>query len=338
MDAVDLRVGLALRGVARGRGRARRGSRCRAGRAARRSPGSRAGTARASRPRGSRSPRRGRCRRSAAGRGACECSRRESDARMPASCARRGWSASGPRCASSSCSCSGRSSQTPARFFEPASVSCSSPPSANRSRNIGVFAPLPAGGMYLRRPALIRCTISTSSPSEVGSRKRLARRSTLSDLPSRADSRGSIVFSVATCAGPAFSTGLARTSGSSACRHASTSGSSGMAKWCLSGRKTGVFRETGPPCASGACLSWSSRRSLSARRPPHAQIRELPGFRWPCARSGSTTGRSTARRARDDRCGADAPEPRESAGHRLVDARDACGDRAARLRRSSARG
>ena len=37
-------------------------------------------------------------------------------------------SASGPRCASSSSACSGVSSQTPARFFEPASVRTSSPP------------------------------------------------------------------------------------------------------------------------------------------------------------------------------------------------------------------
>ena len=87
-------------------------------------------------------------------------------------------SASGPRCASSSLTWSGRSSQTPARFFAPASVSCSSPPSTNRRRNAGVFAPFAPLATYLRRPALIRCTITTSSPSSVGSRKRLARRST----------------------------------------------------------------------------------------------------------------------------------------------------------------
>ena len=54
--------------------------------------------------------------------------------------------ASGPRWASSASSASGVNSQTPARFFLPPSVSTSSPPSANVSRNIGVFgvfAPAP---------------------------------------------------------------------------------------------------------------------------------------------------------------------------------------------------
>ena len=75
-----------------------------------------------------------------------ECNRRESDARIRATSSTDNVSASGPRCASSSCTASGRSSHTPARFFEPASVSCSSPPSTNRRRNIGVFAPFPPFG------------------------------------------------------------------------------------------------------------------------------------------------------------------------------------------------
>ena len=39
----------------------------------------------------------------------------------------------------------GETSHTPARFFLPASVSTSSPPSAKRKRNIGVFGPFAPG-------------------------------------------------------------------------------------------------------------------------------------------------------------------------------------------------
>ena len=70
-----------------------------------------------------------------------ECSRRESAARISPSRSAPRPSASGPRCASSSSACSGVSSQTPARFFEPASVRTSSPPSWKRSRNAGDFGP-----------------------------------------------------------------------------------------------------------------------------------------------------------------------------------------------------
>src|SRR5439155_17415910 len=110
----------------------------------------------------------------------------------------------------------------------PAPVSCSSPPSTKRTRSAGVFAPLPCGGMYLSRPALIRCTITTISSSSVGSRKRFARRSTpFTPSPSRSITGGSNVFSVAIWAGPAFSIGTFLTSGSSWRRQASTSGNSG---------------------------------------------------------------------------------------------------------------
>ena len=103
-------------------------------------------------PRGSRSPRRARSRRSAAGRGAASAaaaSPTRGSARRLRSRAGRppGRDARAPRAAAS-----GRSSHTPARFFEPASVSCSSPPSAKRSRNIGVFAPFAAGGDVLEPP------------------------------------------------------------------------------------------------------------------------------------------------------------------------------------------
>ena len=52
----------------------------------------------------------------------------------------------GPEMGSSSSSCAGVTSQTPARFFFPPSVSSSSPPSAKRTWNIGFAGPfLPAG-------------------------------------------------------------------------------------------------------------------------------------------------------------------------------------------------
>src|SRR5215218_47385 len=74
----------------------------------------------------------------------------------------------------------------------------------------------------------MRWIISTSSPSPVGKSSRFARRSTPAKRrPSSAERGGSNVFSVAMCAGPAFSTGKALTGSLSARRHASTSGNSG---------------------------------------------------------------------------------------------------------------
>src|SRR3954470_24866723 len=78
------------------------------------------------------------------------------------------------------------------------------------------------------RPADIRCTSSTSSPSSVGNSNRLARRSAPAKRrPSSAESGGSNVFRVAMWAGPACSTGNALTGSFSARRQASISGSSG---------------------------------------------------------------------------------------------------------------
>src|ERR687886_744613 len=74
----------------------------------------------------------------------------------------------------------------------------------------------------------MRWTSTTSSPSSVGKRSRLARRRAPSSRrPTSAESGGSYVFSVATCAGPAFTIGNALTGSSSARRHASISGNSG---------------------------------------------------------------------------------------------------------------
>src|SRR6266511_5228105 len=158
-----------------------------------------------------------------------ECSRRDSRAQIASSASTPSPSASGPRCASSASAASGVSSQTPARFFEPASVSTSLAPPSKRSWKAGTFGPFSLGSRYLSRPAVIRWTSSTSSPSSVVKSSRFARRSAPASFrPSSADSGGSNVFSVATFAGPAFTIGKADTGSFSARRHASISGSSGI--------------------------------------------------------------------------------------------------------------
>src|SRR5919109_43184 len=74
----------------------------------------------------------------------------------------------------------------------------------------------------------MRWMCSTSSSSSVGKRRFFPRRSTPAKRrPCKASSGGSNVFSVATCAGPARSTGETRTGRSSERLSASTSGNSG---------------------------------------------------------------------------------------------------------------
>ena len=113
-------------------------------------------------------------------------------------------SASGPRCASSASAASGVSSQTPARFFEPASVSTSCGAALEREPEGRRLRPLLAGAQVAsagRRSSGGRA--ATSSPSSVGKSSRLARRSAPARRrPSSAASGGSNVFSVAMCAGP----------------------------------------------------------------------------------------------------------------------------------------
>src|SRR4051794_9013338 len=102
-------------------------------------------------------------------------------------------------------------------------------PPWNSSANAGVFGALSPASRNFRRPAVMRWTRRTSSPSSVGKRRRLPRRSAPPKRrPSRSRSGGSNVFSVAMCAGPAFATGKAETGSSSWRRHASISGSSGI--------------------------------------------------------------------------------------------------------------
>jgi len=93
----------------------------------------------------------------------------------------------------------------------------------------GVFGLFSPAGRYRIRPADIRCTSSTRSPSSVGKSSRLARRSAPAKRrPSSVASGGSNVFRVAMWAGPARSTGNALTGSFSARRQASTSGNSGI--------------------------------------------------------------------------------------------------------------
>ena len=165
----------------------------------------------AARDGGSRSPRRARSRRSRAGRGASSAAAATPSAQIAPSASAPSPSASGPRCASSASAASGVSSQTPARFFEPASVSTSCAPPSNASRNAGVFGPFSPGaqvaqaarrssGARARRARRPRSETAAASPR---------RRAPASRRPSSVESGGSNVFSVATCAGPAFTIGNA---------------------------------------------------------------------------------------------------------------------------------
>ncbi len=97
---------------------------------------------------------------------------------------------------------------TLARFFGPPSVRTSVPPSSSVSLKAGVFGCFAPGSWNRRRPALIRCTWRTSSPSSVGKRRCLPRRPRAGEPsdPRVRRSGGSNVFSVAMCAGPALAT------------------------------------------------------------------------------------------------------------------------------------
>ena len=55
--------------------------------------------------------------------------------------------------------------------------------SSKTSWNAGVFGPVSPALRYFKRPAVIRCTSSTSSPSAVGKKSRFARRSAPGELP-----------------------------------------------------------------------------------------------------------------------------------------------------------
>ena len=129
----------------------------------------------------------------------------------------------------------------------------------------------------------MRWTSSTSSPSSVGNSRRLPRRSApASGGRSSDESGGSKVFSVATCAGPAFSTGKARTGSSSKRRHASISGSSAS-----SGRiESRTWAEAGLRRAGSSA---SRRRPRPSRR---AAGRGITATAAPRSRrsSPSTTG------------------------------------------------
>ena len=188
--------------------------------------------ARASPCAGSRSPTRGRCRRSRAGRGAAGAAGAPSRRRIAASAGGvEAESASGPRCASSAAAASGVSSQTPARFFRAFSVRTSFEAVLEREcERRCLRAGLANARASSAVPPSSGARAATSSPSSVGKSSLLPRRSApASRRPSSAASGGSNVFSVAMCAGPAFVTGNADTGSFRARRHASISGSSGTA-------------------------------------------------------------------------------------------------------------
>ena len=211
MDEIDVLVALAGARAARARASGRRRSR--------REPldlvvargCSRARTATAARDGGSRSRAPGRSRRSPAGRAGASAAAGCRPRGSRASASTPSPSASGPRCASSASVCSGVTSQTPARFFDPASVSTSSPPSSKRSRNTGVFGPLlarrevarPAGAHQVDPQHELVVVGREEEPLAASPRAREA-------AGLERDSGGSNVFSVAMCAGPACSIGAAR--------------------------------------------------------------------------------------------------------------------------------
>ena len=159
-----------------------------------------------------------------------EWSRRESVAQDLGQRARRRGRARPARGAPSSASaCSGVSSQTPARFFEPASVRTSSRAALEGEAERRRLRPLLAGAEAAEASGGHQVDeqdeLAVVGREEEPLAAPLARRR--SARPSSAVSGGSIVFSVATCAGPAFSIGKAETGSFSARRHASISGSSG---------------------------------------------------------------------------------------------------------------
>ena len=167
-------------------------------------------------------------------------------------------SASGPRCASSASSLRPVSrSQTPARFFLPASVSTSSPPPSKRSRNTGVFGPSrrARGSAAGRRSSGGRGARALRRRSGRAGSSRAAARPR-SGAPRARASGGSNDFSVATCAGPARTRRRrARRGASSSRTQASTSGSSGM-------RSLGSRRGLRP---SGVVVPRGERRRGAAR-------------------------------------------------------------------------
>src|SRR5579885_288215 len=121
------------------------------------------------------------------------------------------------------------------------------------------------------RPADIRWTRSTSSPSAVWKRSRLPRRSApASRRPSSAESGGSKVFRVAMWAGPARATGQAATGPSSSRRHASISGSSGIPVTVPRDRWQPPLRLRHAPVAALQLAAAGSR--VAAQRPVAATI------------------------------------------------------------------
>ena len=205
-----------------------------------------------------------------------EWSRRDSFAQISASASTPSPSASGPRCATSACAASGLSSHTPARFFDPASVSTSSRAALERDLECGRLRPLLAGEQVLEptrgHQVHEQHELAVVRREEQPFRAPLGARDR---RPSSVESGGSNVLSVATWAGPAFSIGKAET------------GSFELAPQCLHLRKLGhapsVLRraEDGSGCNSadvsdGTCESSTGSEASEA---PTAPTQIAPGSR-----------------------------------------------------------
>ena len=175
---------------------------------------------------GSRSRAPGRCRRSRAGRAAADGA---AGARVPGS--RRAKSVEvervGPEMAEVSLQRLGRTSQTPARFFLPASVSTSCAPPSKRSRNIGVFGPFAPGARNRSLAGAHQVDAQDEVAAVDGEQEVLAAPFRAVHAGRRGPRAADRRSSASLCAGPACSS-LSGHERSSSRTHASTSGSSGI--------------------------------------------------------------------------------------------------------------
>ena len=149
------------------------------------------------------------------------CSRRESAARISPSRSAPSPSASGPRCASSSSACSGREQPDAGALLRAClgedELAAALEAEAERGR-LRAFLARRGGSADGRRTSGAPSARARRRRSRTGAACRGARRRRAAGLRAPA-SGGSIVFSVATCAGPARSIGNARTGSSSAAAH-----------------------------------------------------------------------------------------------------------------------
>ena len=184
VDAVGRRRRRRPPRAARGRARARRSSPPRAARPPRRRGRSRARTARASPRGGSRSPRRGRCRRSRAGRGAAGAAGATRARRISPSALGVEPERLGPEVRELGLGRLGREQPDAGALLPRVLGEDELRAAGELERERGRLRALPRRpAANFSRPAVIRWTSSTSSPSSVGKRSRLPRRSAPRKLP-----------------------------------------------------------------------------------------------------------------------------------------------------------